>query len=348
MAGRWVSLPRVEGRTSRQAHVNIPEGCYEREIGREGFFGPATHMIHAHPPTAWSSWDGPLAPRAFDLKQTAEPSGSPWQATTVCHNEHLRMRWWCLEGNMDHLVRNGDGDDLLFVHQGQGHLYCDYGHLAFREGDYLVIPRGCMWRLECSERCEMLMIQANDASYQLPDHGTMGQHAVYDPAMLDHPRIDDCFEAQQGEDPWRVVIKRRERLSVVEFPFNPLDAVGWHGTLSVLRINWRDIRPVMSHRYHLPPSAHTTFVAPGFVVCTFAPRPMESDPEALQLPFFHSNDDFDEVLFYHRGEFFSRDNIRPGMLTLHPAGFAHGPHPGAFKAANGGKRTMTDESFPTE
>jgi homogentisate 1,2-dioxygenase len=98
-----------------------------------------------------------------------------------------------------------------------------------------------------------------------------------------------------------------------------------------VRINWRAIRPLMSHRYHLPPSAHTTFVAGRFVVCTFVPRPFESDPGALKVPFFHNNDDFDELIFYHAGEFFSRDNIHPGMITLHPCGFTHGPHPKALK-----------------
>ena len=110
-----------------------------------------------------------------------------------------------------------------------------------------------------------------------------------------------------------------------------------------MRINWRDIRPVMSHRYHVPPSVHSTFVADRFVVCTFVPRPIESDPGALKVPFFHSNDDFDEVIFYHQGEFFSRDNIHPGMMTLHPCGFTHGPHPKAFAAGAKAAKTMTDE-----
>ena len=87
----------------------------------------------------------------------------------------------------------------------------------------------------------------------------------------------------------------------------------------------------MSHRYHVPPSAHTTFVSDRFIVCTFCPRPIESDPGALKVPFFHNNDDFDELIFYHKGEFFSRDNIHPGMLTLHPSGITHGPHPKAFQ-----------------
>ena len=127
------------------------------------------------------------------------------------------------------------------------------------------------------------------------------------------------------------------------YPYNPLDVVGWHGDNTVVRLNWRDIRPLMSHRYHLPPSAHTTFVANGFVICTFTPRPVESDPGALKVPFYHNNDDYDEVLFYHRGNFFSRDNIEQGMVTLHPCGFPHGPHPKALKKAKTDPATFIDE-----
>jgi homogentisate 1,2-dioxygenase len=139
------------------------------------------------------------------------------------------------------------------------------------------------------------------------------------------------------------VVKRRTELSTITYPFNPLDAVGWHGTLMPVRVNWRDIRPLMSHRYHVPPSAHTTFLTDRFVVCTFCPRPLESDPGALRVPFFHNNDDYDEMIFYHRGQFFSRDNIHPGMMTLHPSGITHGPHPKAFSAGQTHSRQETDE-----
>jgi homogentisate 1,2-dioxygenase len=132
-------------------------------------------------------------------------------------------------------------------------------------------------------------------------------------------------------------------LSTVRYPFNPLDAVGWSGDLAPVRINIEHIRPLMSHRYHLPPSAHTTFVADGFVICSFVPRPFETDPEALKVPFFHSNDDYDEVIFYHAGDFFSRDNIDAGMLTFHPAGFTHGPHPKALGNMLTQSKPATDE-----
>ena len=339
----WISFPRVEGRASRQAHADLPEGTFERELGREGFFGPATQMYHSHPPTGWSGWDGPLRPRAFDLARLDAVSGSPWEATALLHNAHVRLRYWRTEGAMPDLVRNADGDELMFVHRGAGDLYCDYGHLEFRDGDYILLPRGTMWRLECREPVTMLLIEATGDGYRLPEKALVGRHAIFDQAVLETPRIDDAFLAQQGEMAWRVVIKRRGALSTASYPFNPLDAVGWHGDLAPVRLNWRDIRPLMSHRAHLPPSAHTTFLAGRFVVCTFVPRPFETDPGALKVPFFHNNDDFDEVIFYHAGDFFSRDNIHPGMLTLHPCGFPHGPHPKALEGAFRQAKDSTDE-----
>ncbi|MSO76648.1 MAG: homogentisate 1,2-dioxygenase [Alphaproteobacteria bacterium] len=343
MTKNWIALPRSEGRTSRQAHVNLPAGTYERELGRDGFFGPASQMYHRNPPTAWIDWQGPLRPRAFDLARLATPVACPWEAVEVLRNAHCRYRFWRTQGAMDHLARNGDGDDLLFVHGGEGDLFCDYGHLAFRTGDYIVVPRGTMWRVACRGAAAFLMIETTNGAYRLPEKGMLGRHAVFDPAMLDTPAIDDAFLAQQGAGPWQVRIRRRGAISTVTYPFNPLDAVGWHGDLSVVRLNVADIRPLTSHRYHLPPSAHTTFVADRFVVCTFAPRPIETDPEALKVPFFHNNDDYDEVIFYHAGDFFSRDNIHPGMVTFHPAGFTHGPHPKALDGMLTAKRQTTDE-----
>jgi homogentisate 1,2-dioxygenase len=341
---KWIHIPHVEGLASRQAHADLPPGTVERELGKEGFFGPSTQMIHPRPPTDWSRWDGPLRPRAFDCKKLPPDGASPWQASELLHNAHCRMRFWTCVASMDHLVRNADGDELLFIHSGRAELYCDYGHLRIEAGDYVMLPRGTLWRIELSEPMQLLLIEATNGSYQLPDKGLVGEHAIFDAAMLDLPRIDEAFKTQSalaGE--WRVVIKRRNLLSVVTYPYNPLDALGWHGTLHPVRINVRDIRPLSSHRYHLPPSAHTTFVANRFVVCTFVPRPFETDPGAIKVPFFHNNDDYDEVIFYHSGDFFSRDGIHPGMVTLHPCGFTHGPHPKALGRMLVQPKIATDE-----
>ncbi len=342
-SNNYVSFPVVEGKASRQAHCDLPDGTFERELGKEGFFGPATQMYHTHPPTAWTNWEGPLRPRAFDLNRLDHDGSSPIDAKVVLHNASVSMRQWVFEGAMDHLVRNGDGDEVLFIHRGSGSLYCDYGHLEYAQGDYIVLPRSTMWRIETAERTDMLLIECTNGSIMTPDRGMVGRHALYDEAMLDTPRIDDAFEAQKDDAEWHVKIKRGNEISTVTYPFNPLDAVGWHGDLSPVRLNVKDIRPLMSHRYHLPPSAHTTWVGNRFVICTFVPRPFETDADALKVPFFHNNDDYDEVIFYHAGDFFSRDNIDAGMVTWHPCGFTHGPHPKALQLMYEQKKTATDE-----
>jgi homogentisate 1,2-dioxygenase len=345
MAGRnWIPVRGAQGRSSRQAHADLPEGTYEREISKEGFFGPAAFIYHPRPPTGWTSFEGPLRPRAFDLNRLNEPAASPWAAPVVLHNAAAEIRFWKLARAMPHLARNADGDQLLFVHQGRGDLFCDYGRLPFEAGDYLYLPRGTMWRLRPEGPAALLMIQATNTHFGLPDKGMLGPHALFDPAMLETPAIDAAFQAHQAEaGEFRVEIKKRGQVSAVTYPYNPLDAVGWHGELAPVRLNVRDIRPVMSHRYHLPPSVHSTFVSDRFVVCTFTPRPFETDPGALKVPFFHNNDDYDEVLFYHAGDFFSRDHIEAGMLTFHPSGFTHGPHPKALKNMLSQPKPATDE-----
>ena len=338
----WIEFPRVEGETSRQAHADLPAGSYEREIGRDGFFGPAAHIYHRHPPTGWTSFEGPLKPRAFDAVEAARPTAEPFRGALLLSNAHCRIAIWRVAEAMPRLQRNADGDVLLFIHAGNGDLFCDFGHLSYGEGDYLLLPRGTMWRFEPDAPTSALQIEATNASYGLPERGLLGPHALFDPAVLETPKLDAAFKAQRDGE-WQVQVKRRGEITTITYPFNPLDAIGWKGNLAPVKLNWRDIRPVSSHRYHLPPSVHATFLSDRFVVSTFVPRPLESDPGALKVPFFHSNDDFDEVIFYHAGDFFSRDNIRPGMMTFHPAGFTHGPHPKAFETGAKAARTMTDE-----
>jgi homogentisate 1,2-dioxygenase len=345
MASRnWIPVRAAQGQHSNQAHADMPEGTYEREISKEGFFGPAAFIHHKRPPTGWVKFEGPLRPRAFDLAALNAAEPSPWAAGVVLHNPAVEVRFWKLAEAMPALARNADGDQLLFVHQGNGELFCDYGRLGFRAGDYIYLPRGTMWRLAPAEPAAILMIQATNTHYTLPDRGLLGGHAFFDPAMLETPVLDEAFKAHQAEaGEYRVEIKKRGAVSTVTYPYNPLDAVGWHGDLAPVRLNVADLRPVSSHRYHLPPSVHTTFLSDRFVVCTFAPRPFETDPGALKVPFFHNNDDFDEVLFYHAGDFFSRDHIEAGMMTFHPSGFTHGPHPKALKNMLSQPKPATDE-----
>jgi homogentisate 1,2-dioxygenase len=348
--GKWIPVKGAEGKHSKQAHADMPEGTFEREMSKEGFFGPAAFFHHPKPPTGWTNFEGPLRPRAFDLTRTATAGDNgpgPWHAPVILSNKSVEVRYWKLNHLMMKLSRNADGDTLLFLHKGVGHLYCDWGHYVVNPGDYIYLPRGAMFYMapHVGDTLEMLVIEATNTHFTLPDRGLLGPHGFFDPAMLETPKMDTAFLDHQKADaaPWQVEIKKRGAISTVTYPYNPLDAVGWHGDLAPVKINVKDLRPVASHRYHLPPSVHTTFLSDRFVVCTFCPRPFETDPGALKVPFFHNNDDFDEVLFYHAGDFFSRDNIKAGMMTFHPSGFTHGPHPKALKKMLKQDKPMTDE-----
>ena len=343
----FINIPKMEGKSSRQAHADLPNDTFEREMSKEGFFGPSAHIYHRNPPTGWIDWDGPLRPRAFNLNNLTQNVDCPWNSVELLFNENCRIAMWRASKSMKHLVRNADGDQLLFIHSGSGELYSDFGRFEIIAGDYVLLPRGTMWRVQFGSPIDILLIESTNAGFSLPDKGIVGTHAFFDPAMLDTPLIDKKFLDQQtavgANERWQVRIKRKNNISTVTYPYNPLDAVGWHGSLMPVKINIKEFRPLMSHRYHLPPSAHTTFVSERFVVCTFCPRPFEKDPGALKVPFFHNNDDYDEVLFYHAGDFFSRDNIDAGMMTFHPAGFTHGPHPKALNNMLKPKKAETDE-----
>ncbi|CUQ65927.1 homogentisate 1,2-dioxygenase [Candidatus Nitrospira inopinata] len=332
-----------KGKTPNQAHVGIPEGLHEEEHGRNGFNGPASHLYRVHPPTAWVKIEGPLKPRAFFCAQLWERERLFHDGKTVpvMQSRDVRLLLTCLTESMTFFVRNGDGDELWFVHQGRGRFETDYGVLPYEAGDYVVIPKGTTYRVHVDDGPAYGLIIETPEPIVIPDRGPLGHHALFDKGVLVAPELEAIESSEAEDQPWEVRIKRQGAITSLLYPFYPMDVVGWKGDLWVAKLNVRDFRPVTSPRYHLPPSAHVTFQAGGCLVSTFAPRPLETDPEALRVPFYHRNMDYDEVLFYHQGEFFSRAGIEPGMLTLHPQGIHHGPQPQAVQAAKG--KTHTNE-----
>jgi len=211
--------------------------------------------------------------------------------------------------------------------------------LSFEPGDYIVIPKGTTYRILIESSPVLFLIVETPEPVELPERGLLGHHAQFDRGVLTAPEPAPASEGEGRE--WEVHIKRNGEYTRVVYPFHPMDVVGWKGDLWVARLNVRDFRPVISPRYHLPPSVHVTFQAGGMLISTFVPRPLESDPQAQRVPFYHRNMDYDEVLFYHRGSFFSRAGIKSGMLTLHPQGIHHGPQPQAVEASK--NKSQTDE-----
>ena len=338
-----MDIPYIRGRVAAQAHVGVPEGTVEEEYARNGFSGRYAHLYRTHAPVAWSRIEGPLRPRAFDLgKLTDDDRAAEAGAKgdllaarrAIVTNADVRLSSAALGAPMPYFYRNADADEVLFIHEGAGRIESDFGPLAYEAGDYLLVPRGTVFRLAPTSATQLLVIEAF-SEISFPDRGMLGQHALFDPAVLRVPNPEPGSSATPdaaGEYEVRVV--RTGEVTKIFYPHCPLDTVGWKGTLALTQLNVRDIRPVSSDRYHLPPSAHSTFVMRNAVICTFLPRPLENgDPRAMKVPFYHSNIDFDEVLFYHRGQFFSREGIAPGMLTLHPQGIHHGPQPRAAERA---------------
>jgi homogentisate 1,2-dioxygenase len=331
-------FPLNKGITTRQAHVALPEGTFEEEHGRDGFYGPVSHLYRLHAPTAWNRIEGPLKPRAFDCNKTkAESPDCILSRVPVLYNEDVVIHYAKPTEPMGYYFRNADGDEVYFIHEGHGILETDYGPLYFEPGDYLVIPRGTTYRLLPETKNNAFLIIESFSRIVQPDRGLLGQHALYDPGVIKTPEPQPIKEDTE----WEVRVKRLNELTSIFYPFNPMDVVGWKGDLTVWQLNIRDFRPVMSHRAHLAPSIHTTFQAQGFVICSFVPRPLEEDPEAVRVPFYHRNIDYDEVLFYHAGNFFSRHGIDAGMITFHPQGVHHGPHPKAVGASK--QKDRTDE-----
>jgi len=339
-----MDIPYVRGRVALQAHVGLPEGTVEEEYARDGFSGHYAHLYRQQPPVNWTRIEGPLRPRAYDTTPLAKGAGGDLLAArrALLVNEDVAIGMATLDAPMPYALRDADADEVLFIHEGAGRLETDFGPLAYEPGDYLLIPRGTVFRLAPTSLTTMLTLEVR-SQVGFPDRGMLGQHALFDPAVIRVPSPDEpsvMLPNTDGEYELRILREGEE--TRVYYPNSPFNTVGWKGTLTVRQINVRDIRPVLSDRYHLPPSAHSTLLGRGVVVCTFLPRPLENgDPTALKVPFYHSNIDYDEVLFYHRGQFFSRQGVGAGMITMHPQGIHHGPQPGATTRTTG--TTRTDE-----
>lgn len=331
-----------QGVTTQQGHKGIPDGHYEEEQGHKGFFGAVSHLIKREPSTRWLEIEGPLRPHMYDLVPLMRESAPQ----RLLFNAHLEIGIWSLQPGSckDEAFRNADGDLMLFCHQGEGAVLSEYGLLPYRAGSYILIPKSLTYTIQAQSASSFLMIESRSTHFEEPDRGPLGRNGLYDQNAFGLPSLSEMqkYLADRKSSFKRVFIKRLDQ--VTRFGYGSCvfsDVVGWKGDLYPVTLHIDQIMPIMSHRVHLPPSAHATFVTRDFVVCTFLPRPLESDADALKVPFYHQNIDYDEVIFYHDGDFFSRDNLHAGMLSLHPAGFPHGPHPKAVKSI--GQKTHTSE-----
>lgn len=330
----------AQGKPTRQAHKGIPEDHFEEEQGRKGFFGRVSHLIKSQPSTRWKKIDGPLKPRLFDVVELEHKS--QWQR--MLYNSEVALYNYWLKPENQNLIghRNADGDTIYFCHKGTGEILTEYGLLDYSAGTYIVIPKCLTHTFLPSDQSQFFIIEARANSFEEPDRGVTGRNAIYDTNAYGKPDLETMHERLSSMSVHQISVKHSDEHTHFEYEdCIYADVVGWKGDLFPYTLHMDHLMPLMSHRAHLPPSAHTTFVSQGFVVCSFLPRPLEEDEDALKVPFYHQNIDYDEVLFYHNGDFFSRDGLHAGMISFHPAGFPHGPHPKAIKGIKG--KTHTNE-----
>lgn len=340
---------KSSGVYTKQAHVKIPEGLYEEEHGRKGFFGRVSHTYRQNQPTNWTHIVGELKPH--NLPPIFGDKHLDNQFVKVLYNNDCEIYLGSRTKPYQTFYRNADHDEMFFIHEGEGHMETTYGHIPFHKGDYIIMPRGTTYKTFFTSPLKILKVESK-SEFEEPSRGILGPNALYDQTAKFVPEAAVGSEHELPE--YKLNIKHRGKKTMVTYPFNPLDAVGWKGSLYPWKVSIYDYCPVTSHRYHIPPSGHTMFVANNFVVCSFVARPLEHTSEGvLKVPFYHSNIDYDEVLFYHAGNFFSRDNIDAGAITYHPQGINHGPHPKAFAKANEKEWTdefavMVDTRYPLE
>ncbi len=345
----------VRGEIPHKRHTKFrrPDGqLYKEEVfGTKGFSGIQSILYHTYPPTAVRRVEGPvpvayvpeeagpLRHRHFWTKRLTT-EGHPIAARQyLLGNDDVLLGTCVATQSMDDFYKNGECDEILFIHEGTGTLESMFGYIEFRPGDYLVIPAGTIYKLVIDKPVRYLLIES--ASHiEVPrryrnEFGQFLEHSPFCERDL-RPPVYASPVANEGEFPVRV--KARGAITTLVLAHHPFDVVGWDGYVYPYAFNIEDFEP-MTGRIHLPPPVHQTFAGQNFVVCSFVPRLFDYHPEAIPVPYNHSNVDSDEVLYYVRGNFMSRRGVEIGSMTLHPSGIPHGPHPGTVEASLGKERT---------
>jgi homogentisate 1,2-dioxygenase len=241
----------------------------------------------------------------------------------------------------ERFYRNGEGDEVIYIHRGRGTLRTIFGRLDFRPQDYVVIPRGTTvtWELPKAEDQYWICFHT-PGEIETPEryrnrYGQLLEHAPFSQRDFRPPtELETCDEIGR----YALTVRVRDGLQSYQLDRHPFDVVGWDGYVWPYTFNAADFEP-RTGRFHLPPPTHQTFQGPNFVICTFAPRQLDWDPTAVPLPYHHSNVQSEEVMFYADGDYAARRGVEVGCLTLHPSGLPHGPQPGAVERALGAQRT---------
>lgn len=341
----------------RHTQFRKPDGSLyaEQLFSTEGFSSNSTLLYHCHPPTEIVKVDTPFsaAPKVAEEKMLKHRSFQGFNITPkkdflqsrkpVLVNSDLHIVLAAPQESMrEYFYKNADADEMIFVHEGSGTLHTQYGQLKFGYGDYLVVPRGTIYQIHFDTPDNRLFIVESFSPIRYPQrylskYGQLLEHAPYCERDIRQPEQLETID-QAGD--YLIKIKKKGMMYPIHYAHHPFDVIGWDGCEYPFAFSIHDFEPITG-RVHQPPPVHQTFEGHNFVVCSFVPRMYDYHPESIPAPYNHSNIDSDEVLYYVDGDFMSRKHVTRGMITLHPGGIPHGPHPGAVEKSIG--KTETKE-----
>ncbi len=327
----------------------------EQLFSTEGFSNDFSLLYHIHPPTEiirpGKVFD--LSPaladekillhRCFDGFLIKPSSDFLESRKSILVNKDCQIVLASPTSNFsrhDYFYKNADADEVIFVHIGNGILKTMYGNISFVEGDYLVIPRGTIYQMDFLEQHNRLFIVESYSPIRFPkrylsQYGQLLENAPFSERDFKTPK---AVEAKDEKGEFLIKIKKQGHLYEIYYAHHPFDVVGWDGCCYPYAFSIHDFEPITG-RVHQPPPVHQTFEGNNFVICSFVPRLYDYHPLSIPAPYNHSNIDSDEVLYYVDGDFMSRKNVTQGMITLHPGGIPHGPHPGTVEKSIGKKET---------
>ncbi len=327
---------------------------HEQLFGTAGFDGMSTLMYHIQPPTVIKEVKGQkniapevaidknLMPRSFKGYQVTPSTDYLESRNPILVNSDVYIELAAPQATMkEYFYKNADADEVIFIHRGKGKLRTQLGNIDFTYGDYLVIPRGMIYQLEFENDDNRLLIIQSFHPIFTPKRyrNWFGQMLEHSPFCERDMRPPSELETHNEEGEFLIKIKKEDVLYDFVYAHHPFNVVGWDGFNYPYAFSIHDFEPITG-RVHLPPPIHQTFETSAFVICSFVPRLYDYHPDSIPAPYNHSNIDSDEVLYYVDGDFMSRNNIEHGQITLHPAGIAHGPHPGAYERSIGKKETF--------
>ena len=322
---------------------------WEELISREGFSHVYSNVYHIHAPTAVESVGDlnridltsadqthrhlHIRTANLDSKGNAISSRIP-----LFFNTDLAISKAHVTDSMDSLYRNGNADEVLFIHRGSGTFSSNFGNMELKTGDYLVIPRGVIWQIIVNESMKIIVIESR-GPIETPTKyrnkfGQLLEHSPYSERDIRTPE----FVGPMTDSPIEVEIKLQNGIQTYGYQHHPFDIVGWDGYYFPYIFNINDFMPITG-KIHQPPPVHQTFQGQGFVICSFVPRLFDYHDESVPAPYAHSNVDSDEILYYVEGNFMSRKGIEEESISYHPMGLPHGPQPGKIEESLGAKET---------